>query len=231
MSGQLKVAVVAVTPFQQNCSILWCERTKKAAIVDPGGEADKIRNAIAHFGVTPEKILITHGHLDHVGAAAEIAAHYGVPVEGPHEDDASVLANVEAQAVRFGVSDCKTVTPDRWLNEGDTVSFGEITMDVLHVPGHAPGHVVFVHPASEFAVVGDTLFRGSVGRTDLPMGDHDQLISQIRQNCSPLVMILPFFPAMVPPRPSGRNARPTPILPIDFKESPRRDRLCSAFYP
>ncbi len=212
MSGQLKVAVVAVTPFQQNCSILWCERTKKAAIVDPGGEADKIRNAIAHFGVTPEKILITHGHLDHVGAAAEIAAHFGVPVEGPHEADKPVLASVEAQAVRFGVSDCKTVTPDRWLNEGDTVSFGEITMDVLHVPGHAPGHVVFVHPASEFAVVGDTLFRGSVGRTDLPMGDHDQLISQIKAKLLPLGDDFAILPGHGPASTIGQERATNPYL-------------------
>ena len=212
MTGQLKVAVVSVTPFQQNCSILWCERTKKAAIVDPGGEADKIRNAITHFGVTPEKILITHGHLDHVGAAAEIAAHYAIPVEGPHEDDRPVLASVEAQAIRFGVEECKTVTPDRWLNEGDSVTFGEITMDVLHVPGHAPGHVVFVHPASEFAVVGDTLFRGSVGRTDLPMGNHEQLISQIKAKLLPLGDDFAILPGHGPASTIGQERATNPYL-------------------
>ena len=168
----LKVAIVPVTPFEQNCSIVWDADTMRAAIVDPGGDLPRIQGAIADLKVLPEKILLTHGHIDHAGGAAELAELLSIPIEGSHADDAPLLANLTAQAQRFGLAGVRPVTPTRWLKEGDTVTVGGLTFDVLHVPGHAPGHVVYVHAPSEFALVGDTVFQGSVGRTDLPGGDH-----------------------------------------------------------
>lgn len=184
--ARLKVAVVPVTLFEQNCSIVWDQDTMKAAIVDPGGDLPRIQGALADLKVTPEKILITHGHVDHAGGAAELAEILKIPVEGPHIADKMLLDSLEQQQARFGLTGLRNLTPDRWLNEGDTVTVGGLTFDVLHVPGHAPGHVVFVHAPSEFALVGDTVFQGSVGRTDLPGGDHDLLIKGIKEKILPL---------------------------------------------
>jgi glyoxylase-like metal-dependent hydrolase (beta-lactamase superfamily II) len=190
----LKVSVVPVTPFAQNCSIVTCTATNRAAIVDPGGDVAQIRAAIDRLGVTPEKILLTHGHLDHAGGAAELAEALRLPIEGPDEADGFLLSNLEAQGARFGITDIRNVTPTRWLVEGETVSVGDLTFNVLHVPGHTPGHLVFVNAPARFALVGDTLFQGSVGRTDFPYGNHDQLIAGIRTKLLPLgddVTILP----------------------------------------
>ncbi len=190
----LKVSVVPVTPFAQNCSIVACTATNRAAIVDPGGDVARIREAIEKLGVTPEKILLTHGHLDHAGGAAELAEALSLPIEGPDERDAFLLENLEAQGQRFGINDMRNVTPTRWLVEGETVSIGDLTFSVLHVPGHTPGHLVFVNAPMRFALVGDTLFQGSVGRTDFPYGNHEQLISGIKEKLLPLgddVTILP----------------------------------------
>ena len=190
----LKVAVVPVTPFAQNCSIIACSETNRAAIVDPGGDVARIRAAIDKLGVTPEKILLTHGHLDHAGGAAELAEALSIPIEGPDQRDAFLLSNLKAQGQRFGITDMCDVTPTRWFTEGDTVSVGNLRFDVLHVPGHTPGHIVFVNAAERFALVGDTLFAGSVGRTDFPYGSHDELIAGIKGKLLPLgddVTILP----------------------------------------
>ena len=190
----LKVTVVPVTPFAQNCSIVACTATDLAAIVDPGGDLPRILEAIAQLGVTPEKILLTHGHIDHAGAAADLADALSVPIEGPHEADAFLLAGLAEQGKRFGITDARNVTPTRWFAEGDSVTVGKLRFDVLHVPGHTPGHLVFVAARERFALVGDTLFAGSVGRTDFPYGSHEQLITGIKTKLLPLgddVTILP----------------------------------------
>ncbi len=190
----LKVTIVPVTAFAQNCSIVACTATNRAAIVDPGGDVQRIRQAIDQFEVTPEKILLTHGHIDHAGGAAELAEAFELPIEGPDERDAFLLANLEQQGSRFGITDVRNVAPTRWLVEGETVSIGDLTFNVLHVPGHTPGHLVFVNAPSRFALVGDTLFQGSVGRTDFPYGSHDELIAGIKGKLLPLgddVTILP----------------------------------------
>jgi hydroxyacylglutathione hydrolase len=190
----LKVTVVPVTPFEQNCSVVACTATDLAAIVDPGGDLARIMEAIAQLGVTPEKILLTHGHIDHAGAAADLAEALSVPIEGPHEADGFLLAGLAEQGKRFGITEARAVTPTRWLNEGDSVTVGKLSFDVLHVPGHTPGHLVFVAKPERFALVGDTLFAGSVGRTDFPYGSHDELIAGIKTKLLPLgddVTILP----------------------------------------
>jgi glyoxylase-like metal-dependent hydrolase (beta-lactamase superfamily II) len=190
----LKVTVVPVTPFAQNCSIVACTVTNRAAIVDPGGDLPRIRAALDQLGVTPEKILLTHGHIDHAGAATELAEVLSLPIEGPDERDAFLLNGLPEQGKRFGITDARAVTPNRWLVEGETVSVGDLTFNVLHVPGHTPGHLVFVNAPSRFALVGDTLFQGSIGRTDFPYGSHDELIAGIKGKLLPLgddVTILP----------------------------------------
>jgi glyoxylase-like metal-dependent hydrolase (beta-lactamase superfamily II) len=190
----LKVTIIPVTAFAQNCSIVACTATNRAAIVDPGGEVPRIREAIDQLKVTPEKILLTHGHIDHAGGAAGLAEQLNLPIEGPDERDGFLLENLEQQGARFGITDMRNVTPTRWLVEGETVSIGDLTFNVLHVPGHTPGHLVFVSIPSRFALVGDTLFQGSVGRTDFPYGSHDELIAGIKGKLLPLgddVTILP----------------------------------------
>jgi len=190
----LKVTIVPVTPFAQNCSIVACTATNRAAIVDPGGDVARIREAIDRLEVEPEKILLTHGHIDHAGGAAELAEALNLPIEGPDEKDGFLLENLEAQGQRFGIADVRNVTPTRWLVEGETVGIGDLTFSVLHVPGHTPGHLVFVNTPARFALVGDTLFQGSVGRTDFPYGNHELLIGGIKEKLLTLgddVTILP----------------------------------------
>ncbi len=176
--SQIKVAIVPVTPFQQNCTILVCQATKLAAVVDPGGDVPLIRRAIEQTGGKVEKIFLTHGHADHAGGAAELREILGVPIEGPQIADKFLLDGLEAASSRFGFA-CRNVAPDRWLDEGDHVTFGEARLDVLHCPGHTPGSVVFVNAPMQFCLVGDVLFEGSVGRTDLPGGDHATLMRSI----------------------------------------------------
>jgi hydroxyacylglutathione hydrolase len=182
----IRAAIIPVTPFRQNTSLVWCEATKKAAFVDPGGEIPRLMEAVKQAGVTVEKVLLTHGHLDHAGAAAEISETLGVPIEGPHRDEDWLLAKLEESAARYGMKDARTCTPTRWLDDGDTVTVGEATFDVYHCPGHTPGHVVFVQKEARIAFVGDVLFKGSIGRTDLERGNFDSLISAIRTKLFPL---------------------------------------------
>lgn len=176
----LQIGIIPVTPFQQNCAILKCTATNKAAIIDPGGDAADILNAVAKFGVEVEKILLTHGHLDHAGGVADVVAALKVPVEGPHLADKPLLDGIARQAAMYGVDGLKDAWSDRYLGEGDTVTVGKLTFDVRFVPGHSPGSVVFISREAPVAFVGDTLFQGSIGRTDLPGCDHEALISGIK---------------------------------------------------
>jgi glyoxylase-like metal-dependent hydrolase (beta-lactamase superfamily II) len=201
----LKVTVVPVTAFEQNCSIVACTATNRAAIVDPGGDVARIRDAIDQLKVAPEKILLTHGHIDHAGGAAELAEALSIPIEGPDERDGFLLSNLVNQGARFGLTDVRNVTPTRWLVEGETVTVGDLTFSVLHVPGHTPGHLVFVNLPSRFALVGDTLFQGSVGRTDFPYGDHDTLIGGIKGKLLSLGDDVAILPGHGPASTIGRE--------------------------
>ncbi|WP_454914671.1 MBL fold metallo-hydrolase [Xanthobacter sediminis] len=195
----VQIAIVPVTPFAQNCSIVWCTRTLKGAVIDPGGDLDRITAAIAETSATIEKILLTHGHVDHAAGAAELAEILKVPVEGPHAADQFLLDGLPAMATKYGFEGGRALTPDRYLSEGDPLAIGELKLDILHVPGHTPGHLVYVLKAENIAIVGDTLFRGSVGRTDFPYGDHAQLIAGIVGKLLPLgnaVVCLPGHGAL-----------------------------------
>ena len=185
--GRLNAGIVPVTPFQQNCTILFDEETKHGVVVDPGGDVEVIVRAIEENGFTIDAIWLTHGHLDHAGGAMDLKERLGVEIVGPHEDDKPLLGNLEGQAQRFGMPGAvRNCTPDRFLTEGETVSFGDHVFEILHCPGHAPGHVVYFNRDARFAHVGDVLFNGSVGRTDLPGGDHATLIRSITDKLLPL---------------------------------------------
>lgn len=174
----MRAAIIPVTPLQQNCTLIWCTATMRGAFVDPGGDLPKLRAAIAQTGVTVEKILLTHGHIDHCGEAGTLAKELGVPIEGPHEADRFWIARLEDDGRAYGVAG-RMFEPDRWLDQGDTVTVGDLTLDVHHCPGHTPGHVVFHHAPSNVALVGDVLFQGSIGRTDFPLGNHQHLLDAI----------------------------------------------------
>lgn len=208
----MKFRIIPVTSFQQNCSLLWCERSGKAALVDPGGEAERLLHAVEHEGLVLEKILLTHGHVDHVGAAREIADRLGIPVEGPQREDRFWLDALPAQSDMFGLPPTEAFEPDRWLEEGDTVVVGAVRLQVLHCPGHTPGHVVFYHPDSKLAFVGDVLFQGSIGRTDFPRGDYDALIVSIRAKLWPLGDEVRFVPGHGPMSTFGAERRTNPFL-------------------
>ncbi len=189
----LKAAIIPVTPLQQNCTLLWCTKTNKAALVDPGGDLDRLKAAVAQQGVELEKIILTHGHIDHCGEAGTLARELGLPIEGPHEADRFWISRLEDDGRNYGVAG-KVFEPDRWLNDGESVSVGDLKLDVTHCPGHTPGHVVFYHAPSKLAIVGDVLFQGSIGRTDFPMGNHQDLIDAITQKLWPLGGDTTFLP-------------------------------------
>ncbi|HEY0104448.1 MAG TPA: MBL fold metallo-hydrolase [Rhizomicrobium sp.] len=201
----IKAAILPVTPYQQNCSVVWCTRTRRAAAIDPGGELDRIRAVIAKEGLTLEKVLLTHGHLDHASGAARLARDAGVPVEGPHRDDAFLLDELGRNAVRPGFAEAENCTPTRWLEDGDTVTVGEAVLGVRHCPGHTPGHVVFFHTGARVAFVGDVLFAGSIGRTDFPRGNYQQLIDSITGRLWPLGDDMHFVPGHGPMSTFGRE--------------------------
>ncbi len=190
----MKVAIVPVTPFQQNCSIVWCEVTQDAAVIDPGGDLDRIEVAIAEHDVRVSQVLLTHGHLDHAASAATLAERLSVPVYGPHRADAFLLERLGEQGARFGIRGARAMTPDRWLDDGDQLHIGSFVLEVIHCPGHTPGHVVFFNRAARIAIVGDVLFKGSIGRTDLPRGSYQDLIDSIRGKLWPLGEDVTFVP-------------------------------------
>jgi glyoxylase-like metal-dependent hydrolase (beta-lactamase superfamily II) len=208
----MKYHIIPVTAFSQNCTLLWCGKTGDAALVDPGGEAAKLIAAVAERPVTITQILLTHGHLDHVGAAAELAAHYGVPIVGPQREDAFLLAGLPEQSRMFGLDDCQPFTPDRWLEEGDIVSLGEERFAVLHCPGHTPGHVVFYNRQAHIILMGDVLFYGGVGRSDFPRGNHQDLINAIRTKLLPLGDDIDFIPGHGPMSTLGHERQTNPFL-------------------
>jgi hydroxyacylglutathione hydrolase len=208
----MKLEVVPVTAFQQNCSVLWCEKTRRAAIVDPGGDLERVLKVIESNGLTLEKVLITHAHLDHAGATAELARRYSVPIEGPHSGDQFWIEQMPAQAKMFGFPPSEAFVPTRWLQQGDHVTVGELEFEVRHCPGHTPGHVVFFHAPSRFAIVGDVLFAGSIGRTDFPRGNHADLIRSIRENLFPLGDDVTFLPGHGPTSTFGAERRSNPFV-------------------
>ena len=182
----LQAAIVQVTPFQQNCALVWDDASKRALVIDPGGDVPQIVDAITQLGLTVERILLTHGHIDHAGGAAELREALSVELDGPDERDAFLLDGLAAQGQAYGISDARNVRPDRWLHEGDMVTLGPHVFRVLHCPGHTPGHIVYVNDAARFALVGDVLFQGSVGRTDFPYGDGAALLTAIHDKLLPL---------------------------------------------
>ncbi|MEE4199265.1 MBL fold metallo-hydrolase [Erythrobacter sp.] len=202
----MKAAILPVTPLQQNCSLIWCTKTMRGALVDPGGDLDKLKAGVAKAGVTLEKLLITHGHLDHCGQAGMLAEELGLPIEGPHKDDEFWIERLDGDGARFGMQ-AASFTPTRWLEQGDTVTVGELTLDVIHCPGHTPGHVIFYHEPSRFAIVGDVLFQGSIGRTDFPRGNHQDLIDSITQRLWPLGEDVTFIPGHGPTSTFGRERK------------------------
>lgn len=208
----MKIVVVPVTPFEQNCSVVMCEKTKRAAIVDPGGDLDRIEKTLERLGATPEKILLTHGHIDHCGGTAELARRLGIPVEGPQREDAFWIDQLPEQGRMFGFPRLEAFTPDRWLEGGDTVRFGEEEMEVYYCPGHTPGHVAFFHREHRIAFVGDVLFQGAIGRTDFPRGDLDTLIASITTQLWPLGDDVTFVPGHGDTSTFGEERRSNPFV-------------------
>ncbi|PSH64459.1 MULTISPECIES: MBL fold metallo-hydrolase [Phyllobacterium] len=211
--GQLQAGIIPVTAFQQNCTILFDSDDKHGVLIDPGGDNDQVLNAIQSNGIVVEAIWITHGHIDHAGGAMDMKDALGVDIIGPHAADRFLLDSLEAKALQYGIADkVRNCTPDRWLNDGDTVSFGSHAFEVLHCPGHAPGHVVYFNRVAKFAHVGDVLFNGSVGRTDLPGGDHAALINSIKTKLLPLGDDIGFICGHGPGGRFGEERRTNPFL-------------------
>jgi glyoxylase-like metal-dependent hydrolase (beta-lactamase superfamily II) len=203
----LNFEIIPVTPFEQNCTIFWCNATNKAAVIDPGGDIEKIKTAINKHGLTLEKILLTHAHIDHAGATHALATDYDVTIEGPHKEDQFWIDIIEEQKRQFGsaFAYAQSFTPNRFLEQNDIVTFGDISLEVYFCPGHTPGHVVFFHRESKLAQVGDVLFSGSIGRTDFPRGDHATLVNSIRNNLFPLGDDVRFIPGHGPMSTFGKE--------------------------
>lgn len=208
----IRAVIAPVTPLQQNCTIVWCVKTMKAAVIDPGGEVPRLLQALKDQGLTLEKIWITHGHLDHAGGTAALKEATGAPIEGPHPDDAFWIEDIESSGARWGMPDARSFTPDRWLQDGDVVTLGETEFEVIHCPGHTPGHVVFFHRQARFAQVGDVLFQGSIGRTDFPRGNHADLIASITKKLWPLGEDVRFVPGHGPMSTFGQERRSNPFV-------------------
>lgn len=211
--GMLQAGIIPVTPFEQNCTILFDQDTREGVIVDPGGDVDVILQTVEENGLKLHAIWLTHGHLDHAGGAMELKEALGLDIIGPHKDDEPLLNALEEQASRFGVGMAvRNATPDRWLEEGDKLSFGEHEFDVYHTPGHAPGHVIFFNAKQKFAHLGDVLFSGSIGRTDLPGGNHQQLLNSIKTKVLPLGDDIGFICGHGPGGQIGNERRTNPFL-------------------
>lgn len=207
----LAFKIVPVTPFMQNCSIVWCTKTKLAAVVDPGGDLNKIRAVIKSENLEIDKILVTHAHLDHAGGTAELARSLGVPIIGPHKEDQFWIDLLPEQCRQFGFEG-DAFKPDQWLEDGDVVTLGELQFDVVHCPGHTPGHVVFIERSERMAMVGDVLFQGSIGRSDFPRGNHQQLIKSIKQGLLPLGDDIQFIPGHGPMSTFGQERKHNPFV-------------------
>lgn len=208
----MKFRIIPVTPYQQNCTLMWCEETLKGAVIDPGGNLERILAVVEEEGITIEKILLTHAHLDHAGAVAVLSRDLGLTVEGPQKEDLFWIEGLPMQSQRAGFAHAESFTPDRWLEDGDTVNFGKVELQVLHCPGHTPGHVVFYHPQSQLAQVGDVLFAGSIGRTDFPRGDYNTLIHSIRDKLFPLGDNVRFIPGHGPMSTFGQERATNPFV-------------------
>ena len=209
---EFQIQVIQVTPLQQNASLIWSTETLEGAFVDPGGEIDRLMAIADEASVKIVAVWLTHGHIDHVGAATAIKERTGCPIIGPHKDDQWLLHEVETQSVKYGITEGKNVQPDRFLEEGDTVELAGIVFHVLHCPGHSPGHVVIYRQEAAFAFVGDVLFRGSVGRTDLPRANHDQLINSVTQKLWPLGNQMRFLPGHGPSSTFGQERLDNPFV-------------------
>jgi hydroxyacylglutathione hydrolase len=208
----IRALIAPVTPLQQNCTIVWCSKTSKAAIIDPGGEVPRLLQALEQHKLVLDRIWITHGHLDHAGGAAALQEATGVPIEGPHPDDAFWIDEMTASGAKWGMPEAKSFTPDRWLGDDDKVTLGETEFEVRHCPGHTPGHVIFFHRQARFAQVGDVLFQGSIGRTDFPRGNHQQLIDSITQKLWPLGDDVRFVPGHGPMSSFGQERKTNPFV-------------------
>lgn len=208
----LNYHILPVTPFAQNCTLLWCDETREAALVDPGGETPRLLAEIARRELTLTQLLLTHGHLDHVGAADELREQTGAPIVGPQQADAFWLQALPAQSEMFGFPMTEAFTPNRWLEEGSSVNVGKETLQVIHCPGHTPGHIVFFSASAKLALVGDVLFKGSIGRTDFPQGNHATLIASITQKLLPLGDEITFIPGHGPKSTFGRERLSNPYL-------------------
>lgn len=208
----IRAVIAPVTPLQQNCTIVWCAKTNKAAVIDPGGEVPRLLKVIEDQGLTLEKIWVTHGHTDHAGGVAELKRLTGVPIEGPHPDDQFWIDQIQMTGERYGMPEARAFTPDRWLGDGDVVTLGETQFEVFHCPGHTPGHVVFFQRQARFAQVGDVLFQNSIGRTDFPRGDHQQLLDSITGKLWPLGDDVRFVPGHGPMSSFGAERRSNPYV-------------------
>ena len=208
----IRALIAPVTPLQQNCTIVWCVKTLKAAIIDPGGETPRLMAALQTHGLTLEKIWITHGHMDHACGTAQLKDLTGVPIEGPHPDDQFWIERIAEAGKQYGMPEARVFTPDRWLHDGDIVTLGETQFEVIHCPGHTPGHVIFFHREARFAQVGDVLFQGSIGRTDLPRGNHADLINAITQKLWPLGSDVSFVCGHGPMSTFGQERQTNPYV-------------------
>ncbi len=208
----MKYRIIPVTPFQQNCSLIWCEETQKAAVVDPGGDLEKILAAVEEEGVHLEKILLTHAHIDHAGGAAELSKRKSLPIIGPHKGDQFWIDGLVQQSKAFNFPACESFTPDQWLDDGDEVQVGKSVLKVIHCPGHTPGHVVFYNAEDGVAIVGDVLFNGSIGRTDFPQGSHQELIDSIKNKLFPLGGNIEFIPGHGPGSTFGYEMQSNPFV-------------------
>ncbi len=211
-STALKAEIIPVTPFQQNCTLIWDPQTMRGALVDAGGEVPRLLDAVQRRGVKLEKLLVTHGHLDHVGVVADIAEQLQLPIEGPHEDDRFWIELLPDAARQYGFPPSRSFEPTRWLRHGDQVTVGNLSLDVIHCPGHTPGHIVFYHAPSQLALVGDVLFQGSIGRTDFPRGNHADLVRSIRERLFPLGDSISFVPGHGPVSTFGAERQSNPYV-------------------